>query len=359
MKYLLDIGHPAHVHYYKNFAKTVLSRGDRVLFTCRDKEVTIALLEHYHLSYISFGRSYKSVTGKIFGLFYFTWRVFFIALRFKPDIILNASMYGAICAWLLRKPHVSLEDTFNMEQVKLYLPFTGCVLTGDYEHPPLGPKELQFSGYQELLYLHPNHFTPDKSVTGELGLSENEPYVIVRFVSWDASHDIGHSGINMQNKLEAVKAFSHYSKVFISSEKPLPPDLEPYRFPLSPERMHHAMAFASLIYGESATMVSEGAMLGIPGIYLDNTGRYYTTDQEKSFALVFNYSESPEDQKKSIEKGVELLKTPGIREQWQEKRRKMLEQKIDVPAFFVWFVDHYPESHRIMKENPGFQYNFK
>jgi len=76
MKYLIDIGHPAHVHYFKNFAKVVIDKGAKVLFTCRDKDVTISLLKHFGFDYISFGHNYKSKAGKVFGLLYFTMRLF-------------------------------------------------------------------------------------------------------------------------------------------------------------------------------------------------------------------------------------------------------------------------------------------
>jgi len=165
--------------------------------------------------------------------------------------------------------------------------------------------------------------------------------------------------MTLKNKIEAVIAFSDHAKVFISSELPLPSELEPYRFPLPPGLMHHAMAFASLIFGESATMVSEGAMLGIPGIYLDNTGRLYTRELQEKYGMVFNYSESPEDQLKAIQKGVELLTTPNIKEQWQLKRQKMLREKIDVTAFLVWFIENYPGSVQVMKDNPEYQWRFR
>jgi uncharacterized protein len=359
MKYLIDIGHPAHVHYFRHFANEMIAKGWEVLFTCRDKEMTISLLTHYNLNYVCFGKPFKSLLGKIFGLFYFTLRVLLIAIKFKPDILINASMYSAITAWILRKPHISLEDTFNNEQVRLYLPFTDCVLTGDYEHPSLGKKEVSYSGYQELLYLHPNRFSPDKSILQELGVTSDEKYVILRFVSWNASHDIGHNGISYENKFKAVKEFLKIAKVFISSESELPAELKKYQIKIAPHRMHDAMAFASLIFGESATMVSEGAVLGIPGIYLDDTGRFYTNDQQEKYGLVFNYTESEEDQQKAIEKGVELLTTPGIKEEWQEKRVKMLLEKIDVTAFLVWFIENWPESFRIIEENPDYQFKFR
>ncbi|OGU61890.1 MAG: hypothetical protein A3K31_00685 [Ignavibacteria bacterium RIFOXYA12_FULL_35_25] len=359
MNILIDIGHPAHVHYFKNFAKEVSSHGNEVLFTCRDKEVTISLLKHYGFRHINFGRNYKSKLGKIFGLFYFTFKLFLVALKFRPDMYLNASMYSAIVAWILRKPHISLEDTFNNEQVNLYLPFTSCVLTGDYPHPSLGKKEIRYNGYQELLYLHPNYFTPDKNVVELLAVNEEEKYMIIRFVAWNASHDFGHKGISYENKIKAITEFEKYAKVFISSESDLPSELQPYQIKIDSHMMHDAIVFASLLFGESSTMAEEAAMLGKPAIYLNDKSTFYTKHLEKRYDLVFNFSESEEDQLKAIDKGIELLKTPNIKEEWQKRRQKMLEDKIDVTAFLVWFMENYPESFRIMKENPGYQYNFK
>ena len=38
---------------------------------------------------------------------------------------------------------------------------------------------------------------------------------------------------------------------------------------------------------------------------------------------------------------------------------EFLTSKIDVTAFTVWFVENYPESVKIMKENPDYQDRFK
>jgi len=362
MRVLIDIGHPAHVHLFTHFALEMQSKGHKVLFTCRDKEFEIELLKSYQFTYKSFGKKYKSIIGKLWGLVKFDWMEWKTALAFKPDVFIShGSMYAAHAAFLRGKPHISLEDTFNFEQIRLYLPFTKVVLTGNYEHPFHSNKVIQYAGYHELAYLHPHRFTPDITVLQELGVLLEEKYVIVRFVSWNASHDIGHKGISFENKLKAIKAFSNYAKVFISSESELPKELKPYQYPLNPITMHHAMAYASLIFGESATMASEAAMLGVPSIYLDNTGRFYTDDLENNYDLCFNYTESLQDQEKAIVKGIELLQRDktDLQLEWHQKRKKMLKDKIDVTAFLVWFVENYPQSKEIMKENPYYQYNFK
>lgn len=359
MKYLIDIGHPAHVHYFKNITLILTRKGHEVLFTCRDKDITIQLLKAYNLNYISFGTPFKSLPGKLFGLIYFTLRFMSVSFKFKPDMILNATFYAAFTAWISGKPHLSLEDTFNMEQVKLYLPFTSCVITGDYNHPGLGKKEIRVSGYHELLYLHSKYFEPDKGIFSELGLGYDEPYVLVRFVSWNASHDINHKGITLSNKIDSVREFSRYARVFITSEAELPAELKDYQISVPPEKIHDVLFFAKLVFGESATMVSEGAMLGTPGIYLDNTGRYYTRDQEERYGLVYNFTESNDDQLLAISLGVELLKSKDLQDEWQMKREKMLSAKIDFTGFMVWFIENWPESFKTTKEDSKFQYRFK
>ena len=220
MKILIDIGHPAHVHYFKNIVWIFIRKGHKVLFTCRDKEVVIDLLKSYNFGYINLGKPFKKSYTKIFGLFYFDLKILKTAIKFKPDIFISAgSFYAAHVSWLLMKPHITIEDTFNMEQVRLYLPFTNSIITGNYPHNNLGKNEIKIASYHELAYLHPNYFSPDRNILNELGIKKDERYFILRFVSWNASHDIGHKGISLKNKILLVKELLKYGKVFISSEK--------------------------------------------------------------------------------------------------------------------------------------------
>lgn len=363
MNILIDIGHPAHVHMFKCFAHTMIENNHKVLFTTRDKEFEIRLLQNEALSCDSLGRKHKSIVGKIWDLCRFNMKVWRIAFRFKPDVFLShGSITASHVAFIMGKPHIAFEDTFNFEQVRLYKPFTKVILTSDYQNPlSQDRRNISYAGYNELLYLHPNHFSPDKTVLQELGVSEDDKYVIIRFVAWNASHDVGHKGITYENKIKAIQSFFPYAKVFISSEKELPQELEQYRIRIAPERMHDAMAFASLIFGESSTMAEEAAMLGVPAIFLNDNSTIYTQHLESSYQLCLNYSESSQDQVKAIAKAVEILSVDKqtIGEEYALRRRKMLSEKIDVTAFLVWFVENYPKSAQIMKENPDYQYNFK
>jgi len=267
MRILIDIGHPAHIHLFKNFAWRMQERGHKILFTCRDRECVLQLMRVYEFVYDNFGKHYSSVQGKIFGLLKNELQMLNTAIQFKPDLFLShGSTIAAFTSFIMHKPHIAFEDTFNMEQVKLSMPFTDVVLTGDYSHPSLGKKEIKYPGYHELAYLYPNVFTPDESVLEILGMKKGEKYAIVRFVAWEASHDIGHSGISYENKIKLVKTLSRHLRVFISSEKELPEELENYQINIPPEQMHNALAYAHLFIGESGTMASECVVLGTPAI---------------------------------------------------------------------------------------------
>ena len=74
-------------------------------------------------------------------------------------------------------------------------PFATRVITPECYRTDIGEKQIRYAGYQELAYLHPDRFQPDPGVLDELGFTSNEPYFVVRLVSWKASHDIGQRGV--------------------------------------------------------------------------------------------------------------------------------------------------------------------
>jgi len=47
MKILIDINHPAHVHYFKNIIKIMEKKGHEFLIISRNKEIEHYLLKKY------------------------------------------------------------------------------------------------------------------------------------------------------------------------------------------------------------------------------------------------------------------------------------------------------------------------
>ena len=161
MNILIDIGHPAHVHLFKHFAHEMTGRGHRVFFTCRSREFVLELLEQEGLPYTSFGNNFRTPLGRIWGLLLFTAKMLGVCRKFRPDILLShSSMYAAFAAFFICKPHISFEDTFNFEQIRLYKPFTTAILTAAYDHPLKSKKVVRYAGYHELGLSPPHPLHP-------------------------------------------------------------------------------------------------------------------------------------------------------------------------------------------------------
>jgi len=343
MKILIDIKHPAHVHFFKNFIKIMERGGHKILVTAREKEMTISLLKKYGIKFIKISSIGKSKISLIKELFVRCYRFYKIAKKFKPDIILELmGVTGAPVGRILGIPSLVFYDTENARLTN-WLAYLLCTefITPSCFKKNFGKKHTRYKGYHELAYLHPKYFKPGNKVLKMLGLKENETFTIVRFVSWGASHDIFHKGISENLKIKAVEEFSKYGKVFITSEKSLPTDLKKFELKLPKELIHHLLYYATLLYGESATMASEAAVLGTYAIYLDNEGRGYTDEEEKKYGLIFNYTESINDQIKSIKQGVKILKNRKSKKEAKLKRKKLLKGTIDVTTFIIKKVLSY------------------
>ncbi len=332
MRILIDIGHPGHVHLFKHLAHRLIGEGHTLLFTAREKEFELELLRAEGFEHVSFGKHYKSLPGKLWGLLRFDFSMLRHALRFKPDLFIShGSIYAAHAAFLLGKKHLSLEDSGNMEQIVLYRPFTDVILTPQVLPEELGPKQVRYEGYHEIAYLHPRYFQPDPAVYDWLGLSPGTPYAILRFVSWNATHDARQHGLGPEDKARLVKQLAKRMHVIISSERDLPDELKPYMLRLPPEKLHHALAYATLVISEGATIASESGVLGTPAIYINTIARSYCQDQEK-YGLVYNTADPAE----VFDLFPRLLAEE--REVFRERRDAMLAEKVDVTQFLYDFI---------------------
>jgi predicted glycosyltransferase len=356
MRIFIDIGHPAHVHYFRNIIKLMQEKGHEFCITARDKEVTFTLLKKYKIPFSPRGKGGRGIFGKFFYLLKGDRIVYSIAKKFNPDILLSfASPYAAHAAFLLCKPHIALDDTEVARFGQLfYLPLTHTKLNPSSFKKTFNKNQIRFDSFMELCSLHPRYFTPDINVLDELNIDKSKAFILLRFVSWDANHDMGQTGFSFEDKKSLIAALGKNYNILISSEKELPADFERFAIKISPEKIHHVMAFATLFIGEGATMASECAMLGIPAIYVNSITAGTLEEQEK-YGLLFGFRNSTG----VIDKAVELLKTNNLREEFQSRRLKLLSDKIDPTAFLFWFLENYPDSQETMMNNPDFQYNFR
>ncbi|WP_225420004.1 DUF354 domain-containing protein [Methanohalophilus profundi] len=289
MRIIVDIAHPAHVHFFKNFIWEMEKRGNEVIITAGDKEVTLKLLDNYGFKYHF---TCKRTTGYklMFEIVKRDLQMLKFVKKYNPDIVMGiASTISAHVSRVTDAKSIVFTDTEHTKLADMITyPFSDLIVTPSCYSKDLGKKQIRYNGYHELAYLHPNYFTPDPAVLEELGLEEGDPFIILRFVSWEASHDIGHHGI--QNKIEFVKELEKYGRVLITSEGDLGPEFEKYKIKVSPEKLHDMLYYATLYIGEGATTASECAILGTHAIYVNTLRLGYTDEQEEKYGLVYNFS---------------------------------------------------------------------
>lgn len=346
MKIIVEIGHPAHVHHFKNMIWQLEKKGHQIQLCAIDKENSLDLLDIYGFNYKILGVNRgKGIASKIPLLIESELKMFKIAKEFKPDLFITRASPASIhTSKLFRKTSISFSDTEHATLVaSITFPFVDAIFTPSCYKRDLGKKHIRYNGYHELAYLHPNYFTPNPEVLNKLGLSEDDTFIILRFSSWGAHHDRGHHGI--QNKIEFVKELEKYGRVLITSEDELDDTLEKYRIKVSPEKLHDLLYYASLYVGDGATTAVESAILGTPSIYVSSLvgtmGNFI--ELEEKYGLLFNYKDSDE----ALNKAVELLQKSGLKEEWKPKRERLLDDKIDVTAFMVKVVENYP--HRFQE----------
>ncbi len=341
MKILADISHPAHAWFFRHPLRLWAQRGHEIMVAARDKEMNLHLLDSFHLTYQVLSRKRGGIAGLLLEMIEHESRLLPIARRFRPDVMVQVGgTFVAHVGAMLRIPSVIFYDTDNATlQNAITYPFASAICTPDCYPHDWGRRHVRYAGYHELSYLHPAVFTPDPQVPASLGLHPGQPYYLLRFVSWQASHDVGESGFSASGKLRLVRELESRGRVLISSEAPLPSELEPYRIRVGVERVHDLMAFCRLYVGESATMASECAVLGVPALYISKTGRCYTTEQQTRYGLVYNFTHRQQDD--VFRTMVSLLESPGLGQAWQEKRRRLLADKIDVSAWTADFVENF------------------
>jgi hypothetical protein len=92
--------------------------------------------------------------------------------------------------------------------------------------------------------------------------------------------------------------------------------------------------------GEGATMASEAGVLGVPWIFIYTKRLCYLDDQEENYGLGYTVTDS----KEALKIVLDLLKNPNLKKEWGQKRKKLLDEKIDVTEYMTEFIRGYPRS---------------
>ena len=173
MRYIFYLGHPAHFHLFKNLIGH-LKKQHNVIILARKKDVLLNLLERENIEYINLSKRKRKTSLISAGLEILKrdYKILGIARKIKPDLLLGTSISITHIGKLLRKPSIVFnEDDEDIVPLfaKLSYPFASNIVTPSIcrVKESRGNKHIQYNGYHELAYLHPNYFTPDDNIKDE------------------------------------------------------------------------------------------------------------------------------------------------------------------------------------------------
>ncbi len=360
MNILVDIGHPGHVHLFKYVAAGLKEKGHNLFFSVRDIPVAKRLMDKYDMPYIDLGRKSDSISGKAWTVLKQDFELLRFVCKHHIDIGLSSGIVLSHVSRLTGMKSFMFDDDDDAAEgfvVKYGHPLTDIVMTPSAIKRKT-PKALYYQGTHELAYLHPSRFTADASVLERAGIEKDERFFIMRFVALKGHHDVGQTGLSMEQKQKLVKLLQRFGRVIITSERAIEPEFEPFRLPVAPEDIHSLMYYSSLFVGDSQTMTSEAAVLGVPAFKCNTfAGRLSVPNMYESYGLCRSFTpEHFEDMYSEIEA---LLTGPNLKEEWQRKRDAFIGDMIDPTSFFTWFIENYPESARTMRKDPDYQFRFR
>lgn len=324
MNILVDIGHPAHVHLFKNLILFLQRKNHNVIVVTRNKESTNSLLDYYNIDYICLSNPVNSLWGFVKEFFYRLNAILKLNSIHHFDLAIGTSV---IIGYLTLFQNIfSINFNEDDDNVVPLFSILGYPFCSKIINPSClkfvfwkGKRDLHHS-YHELAYLHPNNFTPDKNVLKKYKLKKRE-YIVVRFSALSAHHDLNARGINKQlwNKIlpliknfEIIKSFegekTHSIKIW---------------------DMHHILAFSKLVISDSQTMTAEAAVLGVPSVRINTfVGRIsYLEELEHVYTLTYGFK--PDDIEAILEKITYLLSIKKLEDYWKEKQNILLNQKED------------------------------
>lgn len=364
MNILFFLVHPAKFNFHRVQINGLISRGHNVEILITSKDILEDLVKEEGWAYTNIFPEGRKIPGlhvyvaAVISLVRTVYRLWKFSRGKKYDLFIGDLL--TILGRLKGVPSLYPTDDVLVQVPEQSLFLSTCNHIIGPEITDLGrynSKKIAYDGYKALAHLHPNHFKPERSRLKDFLL--DKPFFLIRCVGFSATHDIGRNGINNEVLKKLVHILKSKGRVLITSERALPKDLEKYRIESLKTDISHYMYFAELFIGDSTTMGSEAAVLGTPSIefddYFDEIGQMQELEHTYGLNLCVKTSE-PEELFKKVK---EFINTPNLIEENRKRCQKLVDDKIDVSAFLIWFMENYPESVSVLKKDPAYQYRFK
>ncbi|MEW6041401.1 MAG: DUF354 domain-containing protein, partial [Elusimicrobiota bacterium] len=148
MRIIIDILHPAHVHFFKNFYFSMLQRGHSILVTAREKDRSIDLLSALGIPFEMISRRGYGFINSVIEYIYRTIRFYITAKKFKPDVL--AGIMGptiAVVGFFIRCPRYVFYDTEFARITNFFVyPLSTKVITPSCYKERVGKNHVTYAG---------------------------------------------------------------------------------------------------------------------------------------------------------------------------------------------------------------------
>ena len=363
-KLLVFFGHPAQYLFFKETIRVLQQRGNNVKIIIKTKDVLEHLVKSDGFEYTNILKNKRgdSKFSIIISLLRRNIKLIPIIIKFKPDLMISTDATIAQLGKLFRVPRITItEDDYKVIKplADLSYPLTNYILcptvcdVGRYQQ-----KKIGYNGYMKLAYLHPSIFEFNAKIFLKYKLPEK--FALIRLAQLTAYHDKGINGISTAVLDEIIKKlkFKNISPI-ISSEYELDEKYKDFGLKIDPSDIHHVLHEASILISDSQSMSVEASILGIPSLrYSSFTGKISVLEElENKYQLTFGFQIGNE--KELISKLYQILQTENFKKQFEIKKNIMLNDKINVTKFLIWFIEEFPFSPKIFLSNSKIQENFR
>lgn len=338
---IFDSHHPKHYLLLRQLGRRCEARGISVVWTARDKDVLVDLMREDGIDPVVLTTARGRLVRKLGELAEYDWKLLRLARSTRPAALMGKTISLTHVGRLLGIPSILVNDDSARSNPQFrYLgnPFATRIVSPDCLNEHYGTKHRTFPGLLHLAYLHPDVFTPDPSIRGELGVPAGSRLFLVRLAAFDAYHDVVLKGFSRDLVDATIKQLSGRGQVFISSEAPLPDDLERYRLPILASRLHHFLAACDLVVGDGLSVCVEAALLGTPAIALGSYVASHSPNEtwrvlQRDYGLIQGFT--PEEGARYLTCLRDMIGCETLARDWAARREAMLRDLID-PTEVLW-----------------------
>lgn len=268
MRILIEIGHPAHVHFFRRAIARLQRSGHRLVVLTRNKDITNQLLDEMGITYHCLSRPARGKWRMGMELLWRWLATTYYLLRYRIDRAVSISgITTGLPARLCGVPNAVFTDTEDANLSNyIAFPFATRIYTPEFFLKDLGSKQQRYAGLHELAYLQ--HFDFAAAALRRMKLGLPPRYFIIRLIANDALHDSDIQGIRVADVERLIQHLSSHGRVYVTSEGAPHPRLAPYRLQTPLVDIHAVLEGATLFIGESPTMAVESSLLGTPAFLL-------------------------------------------------------------------------------------------